>query len=480
MAQSSAPRVIRPLGKLEAYSSSRHVLGIYRCVVVSARYTNPHGSNADAAFLGGLAQLVARQPMLRVGIIGEDTNTPKFVHVPQVDLLNHVVFRSLPAGEDYETGLDLLHAWCHDQLWPEVQTLPPWRVIVVRPDVANPGFEDVVFSFHHSLMDGTSAKNFHEELLTALNQVDEGAEPPHVLEFPELPVLPKTQEELIKYTNSIFFVSRVVWAELGPSFLKRPKPAIWNGERIDLQLPHKARILSLDIPAEVVSTMLSECRKHSSSITALLHALCLTSFARRLPPKDSPSFKAATPINARRYIKVPTDSEDITLFRVAVATMEHEWPSVDLDALRTTETSAGKLNNLIWDHARKIRTHLQARTASLPADDPVSLLKYIPDWETFWKKKQGQQRDYSWEISNIGALKRPEDGRRKITRAMFTNGIIVAGPPLCLNVVSVPDGPLTLTISWNQDVVPEELMKGLLEDLSTYTTHLHETGKLTV
>lgn len=477
---SSPPQAIRPLGKLETYSASRHALGIYRCVTVSARYVNPPSppSAADAAIFRALGQLVLRHPMLRVGIRGEDTNTPEFVSVPSLDLQDHVTFRSLPADEHYETGVSDVHAWCHDQLWPDVETRPPWGVVVVRPD-ANAGnpefnFEDIVFSFHHSLMDGTSAKHFHEQLLTALNQPNQDQQPTHVLKFSSPPLLPAPQEALLNYTTSAFFMGRVLWGELAPSFLKPAKPAIWEGKPIDFARPHAARVLAVDIPAAVVPSLLAVTRKHSASITALLHALCLASLSRRLPAQDAPGFKASTPINARAYLA--DDAVDKDTFRIAISVATHEFLSAPLAALRAPDAD---LDALIWRHAAASKSDFNARLATLPADDPISLLSYVTDWKTFWAKKQGQSRDYSWEVSNLGTLSTPEGGPRSIARALFTNGIMVAGGPMSVSVVSVPEGPLTASITWNEDVVPEELMKGLAEDLSAYTTRMHETGKFT-
>ncbi|KAH7131527.1 alcohol acetyltransferase [Dactylonectria estremocensis] len=480
MAETPSPLAIRPLGPVELFSSTRHPLGLYRCVVLSGRYTNPPETTAD--LFAALGRLVAAHPMLRVGIVGEDTDAAHFSHVAEVDLQKHVGVRTLPAGDGYETGLEAVQAWCHDQLWPDIETRPPWRVIIVRPemDEGREPFEDIVFAFHHSLMDGTSAKYFHEQLAEALNEPSAETEPPHILQFPDPPVLPEAQEDVIPYTNGKLFMGRVLWGEFAPSFLQPAKPPIWAGSPIDLDRPHRARVRAVDIPPAVVSSMLAQSRSHSASIASLLHALCLVSMARRIPAQDAPAFTASTPVNARPYMAATANPALKDSFRVMISSLTHEYSAAAVDALRRPDAD---LDALIWHHAQVVKDEIRTRAATLPADDPTSLLKFISDWSSYWHKKNGQPRDGSWEISSLGAMRantntnRPN--QRRISRVLFTNGIMVAGAPLSVSVASSPDGELTAGISWNAGVVPDELMEGLADDLLAYTTRLHETGKFT-
>lgn len=188
-------------------------------------------------------------------------------------------------------------------------------------------------------------------------------------------------------------------------------------------------------------------------------------------------------MNARAYLTNPPDDD---AFRIAISVVTHDFSSEVLTALRSP---AADVDTLLWQHAAAIKSAIRARAATLPADDPISLLKYVSDWPSFWAKKKGQPRDYSWEVSNLGVLatteteeeeKERKPDQRTISRALFTNGIMVAGGPMSVSVVTVPDGPLTASITWNEGVVPDEVMRELAEDLVAYTTRLHETGKLAI
>jgi hypothetical protein len=119
----------------------------------------------DASLLyPGLAKVVEAQSVLRVGIFGDDSNHARFSHVTEIDLHDHVAFKTLECetGTQYESLLAERH---HDQLWQQdVESPSPWRVAVLQPssNLEEVAFQVVIFAFHHSLMDGLSGRRFHE------------------------------------------------------------------------------------------------------------------------------------------------------------------------------------------------------------------------------------------------------------------------------------------------------------------------------
>lgn len=473
----------------EHFSSTRHHIGIYRCVTVTCRYqASPASSGAqlDAKTLyQALAKVITDQPMLRVGILGQDTNRASFSHIKEVDLRKHVTFKTLDCvtAEQYECLLAEQQGWHHDQLWPELETRPPWRVAVLQPSGnvkqrIDPS--DLVFAFHHSLMDGTSGRRFHELLLAALNSPSQppcsSPEAPHLLSFPNAPTLPEAQEDAIPFTNSLPYVVKTLWSEFGPTMLRPRKTIPWHGKSIDFDIPYKTRVRPVDIPPEVVDSLLKVCREHSTSLTGLFQALALASYALHLPATEAKSFVASTPINLRPYFGPNADPERKDLLRCLITSFSHEYPADVVTALRKP---GADLDVLIWRNAKQIKDEIVEKLASLPKDDNISLMKYVGDWFDFWKKKNGRNRTESWEVSNIGVLPKPgADATWSVIRVLFTNGSMVAGPALGINIASTEKGALTAAISWQDTVVPDDLIDYIERDLSTYTRRLHETGKL--
>ncbi|KAM0555816.1 hypothetical protein ACHAPJ_006213 [Fusarium lateritium] len=408
--------------------------------------------------------------MLRVGIQDEGTNSPAFTHIPEMILDEFVEFETCSDGS-YEKAVDDAHARSHDQIFQNVESRPPWRIFVLRPG-ETPEFEDVVFSFHHALMDGVGGKQFHEKFLVELNSLPSNPSYSSMLSFPQPPSLPEPQEAVIDYTTTLYFRAANFWNGIRPEFLK-PVRQIWTAAPVDFARPHKACVRSVDIPAPVVASLLAGTRSHGSSITGLLHALILASLSRRVP--DAPAFASSTPISMRPYLSSAADPTLKDSFRVCVSGMVHEFSLSEVAAFRSP---GANIDALIWDHARKIKGEIKQRVTTLPADDDLSLFHSI-DWPSFLQKKDGQPRSKSWEVSNVGSLTVPtaQDGERSISRVLFTNGPSATSEPMNVSVASASGGALTLGISWNEGVVEDDVVEGLAGDLVVFTSHFHEMGK---
>ncbi|RGP70862.1 hypothetical protein FLONG3_7318 [Fusarium longipes] len=479
MTTTSKMQTVRRLGLLEAASAAFHLMGLYRSVVVSATYSIPSGKQSDGAILAALGSLIAENPMLRVGIKDEGSTDAYFTHIPEMKLSNFVEFRTSASDTSFNKDLENLHCWCHDQIFQDVETRPPWRVFVLRPVGETPGFEAVVFAYHHSLMDGMGGRLFHEKLLEKLNSLPQDPSPPGILSFPESPVLPEPQDKVIDYTTTFShrFLSVLNW--MRPSFLGPATHDIWSAEPIEFSRPHKTRLVTLDIPAVVVESVLEATRSHRTSVTGLLHALALASLSRRVP--DAPGFTSATPISMRPYISHTADPGLKQALFGCVSGTAHEHRSVEVNALRSAKGEA--LDGLVWSRARKIKDELKQKTSSLPANDGLQALNSITDWTDFLVERDGQKRKRTWEVSNIGMLTQAAengDDKRTIWHAMFTNGPMVSSDPMSISVISVKNGTLTLGITWNDGVVDDQLMEGLREDLESCLNQLHEEGDLCV
>ena len=524
----------------EHFSSSRHHLGIYRCVTVTARHQHPPSSSSSSssspshlastslspAFLAALSHVVRHQPMLRVGIAADDSNDAHFTHIPSIDLRNHVSVTLVPcqSAQEYEDRVAQQQGWEHDQKFANIAERPPWRISILRPSSDVPelqGIEDVFFAFHHSIMDGTSGRLFHEMLLAAPSYqqrpttaaeeeaaaaaaaaAEEEEEEEFILSFPDPPSLPESQEQGVDFTLSWSYTLRTLWTELGPSFLKPAKQPIWNAIPIDLSLPYRTRVKTIDYSPEQLSQLLSACRSRSVTLTALLHSLVLTSLAKRIPsPEAAPAFAAATPLSMRPFLSpAKSDPAHASSLRCLVAGCSHEFSPETVSALRTAE-DADVVNSLIWANAQHVKAELAQKLARIPQDDIMGLLKYISDWFAFWRGRDGKQRADSWEISNLGVLKNPpranaqgeeredkkqqqqqqqqqqdEAGMPRATRLLFTNGAMVAGPPMGINVASVEGSVFTIGLSWQDRVVEDELMEQLAEDLTSFAARFQETG----
>lgn len=417
---------------------------------------------------------------MRVGILDEGTGSASFSHLQSINLHNHVEFKTVSSATTaaYNAELATLQGTLHDALWPDIASRPPWKIVVVTPqgDFFTPPCVDIMFSFHHALADGTGGKDFHEHLLAALNSPDAvgaaTAEPTHVLSFPDAPILPESQDDIVGFKTSIPFMVRVLWDELGPRWLKPSVKSPWGGKDVSFSLPYLTRIIAVDFAPPILTALLAACRSQSTTLTGLFHALILTSLTRRISPEQAPFFTSQTPISLRPYLLPVADEALKNAMRVLISSFTHEHAAATLKQLRMAPT-----DDLVWQSAKHIKAELTTRASTLPADDRISLLKYVSDWPSFHRSKDGHPRESSWEVSNIGVVKNPSDQGWRITRAIFANGAMVTGSAIGFNVMSVQGEGLTVGISWQQDIVDEDVIRGVAGDLEQWSDRFLKTGK---
>ncbi|KAG5917165.1 hypothetical protein E4U61_002986 [Claviceps capensis] len=559
--------VLRPLQPIELISSSRHHMGLYLSVVLSCRYTSPVSALSESAevtpstttsvslssrptphitpslLYAALERLILAQPMLHVGILHQHTNAACFCHIPHVDLAHHVSFSTLHCNseQEYDEAISALHAQHHDQRFVDVARRPAWRIEVVEAQgeaaqaFSRAGIraQDVVFAYHHALLDGTSGRMFHEDLLRQLNRLVCEGEAEHDDDLPAaaallsipLPLagLPALQA-LIPASLSPIFAVKSLWTELAPAMLCSRPPPPWYAAPIDLARPYITRTISVSVPRKLLDRLLAACRSHVTSLTGLIHVLTVVSLTARLPAQDAVLFCAATPISLRPYLPRDLHLEDMLSVLVTTHLYDFAAPEITLlrsllGALSSSSSSSSSspspkaLTSLIWSLAHDMKAHLTTRTSTLPNNDLTSLLRFVPDWFAYLRKKDGQPRRESWELSNIGVLdlgsgsgsgtgtgsvSSPQQHQQKqdndaappsprhqeksatpntpaftISRAYFTNGAMPVGPPFGLGLASVSGGPLTIGLSWQEGVVPASLMRGLADDLEGLSPGQH-------
>ncbi|KAJ4147388.1 hypothetical protein LMH87_001910 [Akanthomyces muscarius] len=487
--------VLRPLGGLEMYFAARNHIGIYRAVVVTARYigaslTNPgvDGRSVSPQFVSSLSAVVAAHPMLRVGILDESTSRASFVHVRSINIQDYISVVEVDCATEEGLNLELarLQASAHDEPWVDIESRPPWRIVIVRNKSEKLGIsEDVLFSFHHSAVDGKSGMLFHESLLTEL-RARAGSKPQdspeYILSFPKAPEIPEAQEDSVPFSFSPRFVAALLWKDLVPAMFKPAPQPVWSGKAISFSAPYITRILHLEIPAEHVAILRQACRAHKTTLTGLFHSLAFASLVASLPPEEAPAFSCGTPISLlkhRRDTQHDRFSRQETL-RLLLSTLDH---AISPAAVSRMQAALGandeSLGTEIWGAAGDIRGQLADRVDTLPRDDTAATVKFVRDFHAYWAVKDGKPRRNSWECSNIGAFTNPsgKGDQLHISRVMFSNGAPVAGAAIGVNVASVEGSGLTITLSWQRDIVEEKVMAKLKTTLEQLLKNFFDTGQ---
>jgi hypothetical protein len=451
-------------------------------VIVTCRYNVPstypaQGKSSsltlESVIENALVAVILGQPILGVGIIGEDTKEPAFVHVKTIDMRHMIEWKELTATSD-KTGESkgpneaqeeayndrLLRALekHHELLWEDLANKPGWKIVVhhdphqlnlfrVRESGAVEGEEkeasslplDISFCFHHAYADGKSAYIFHRDLQRALNQQAIGtssASPPsalqdHMLHLPTPPSIPPAAEKLIPFTLSWGFVLRMVWKEmlyplLKPLFLfsksDNEKDTLpWAGAPIDPSNPAiHIRIVSVGSGPGGLDAVLARCRSHKASLTGLIHALIARSLARRVfslndQAKDKVKpFCSSTPISLAGYVDPAVAASSSfrpgeTMHCLNTALTVHH----DADAIEALcsngDVGVGE-DEAMWAFAAEMTSRLRVRAAELPRDDILALSGLVGDWHAFFRAKFGKEREETWQLSNLGSLSAADAG----------------------------------------------------------------------
>ncbi|KAB5513210.1 alcohol acetyltransferase [Coniochaeta sp. 2T2.1] len=492
------PKIARPVGVLESYSTSRHNLGFYRCVCQTTRYNVPlilDNSDIVSVIEHAVAQAILYHPVLQAGIIDEDTASPTWVYLPYLDLSQLIRWERLDAStpSNRDAALQRVLEARHSTLWPDLHRRPGYEFIILGPKTTTDTTAeyqsiDIVFAVHHAYADGNSCLILHRTLHHALNNPSPipSFDPlSHTLTIITHSPLPPPQEALIEFKLSWPFFLKTLWTELAPSFLKPAPPApAWAGKPISLHPHNTSRIRLISFPSPLAADILANCRAKSATLTPLLHVLILHSLSRRLPDKaiaNNRSLTSNTPISLRRLLpaggKMGFDPD--TSMGVILAGQDHRFLPSSISALRALTSLS---DNLIFSLTASVSAELKQKVSTLPKDDITALMPWVKDYNARFRQKLGKERGTTWEVSNVGAADfgRRTEGEEKdgwaVDRLVFSQSGAVAGPALAVSVAGVKAGELTIALSWQEGIVEEELVEGVKEDLEGWLTAFARRG----
>lgn len=481
-----------------------------------------------------LARVVLEHAALRLDVADADTRRPAWVAVDEVDFAHHVQWEDVDGSSagDYHDALRERIEELLDEPLVRVAGRPQWRVLVLSNKIQSP-FLDVVFVYSHALGDGMSGKIFHQTLLRLLNASASASAIPstpmctahaekeaetetsvsaplsvpvsalanRVLRIPPTaPPLSPPIEKTSKFPVSAKFAISTAWRELRPPGLAPPRPshAQWAPIR---PAPFRTRLRVFGVEGAVLGRILAASRARGTTVTGLLHALLLVSAASRIPPSDAAAFVGSTALDLRRHVTAPSAGPDPKRTMANyVSQMAHEFDADLVREVREAWSSSGKredvdgalspaLVSLIWRCAARVRGEIQKRLDQGLKNDLVGLMRLVPDWRAQFRTEAGKARPYSFVVTNLGVL----DGAAEIKsdrevagkngdspvaefwtveHAIFAISAEVCGAAFQVSPISVRDGALCVSCSWQDCVVDVKLGEAIVADLEGWLRFL--------
>jgi hypothetical protein len=147
----------------ESYQLALQSLDQMRGNILAYRYRLPtrligpeHRHDVTAIFERAVARLILKHPNLHLGIVGEHTSTPSWVHIEQLDLRDHIEWIRVEEGA--KALQDSFRKICYQELdtkFTNYRTRPGWSLKVLRQEGSDS--IEVILVLNHTNM-GTRAR----------------------------------------------------------------------------------------------------------------------------------------------------------------------------------------------------------------------------------------------------------------------------------------------------------------------------------
>lgn len=456
----------RRSGPNERRTISREDLGFYNALIIGAVYefaSEDIDENSAQSFIPALKYCIEKFPYLSVVVKDKHTEKSAYEAVSSIYLENHVSIIHDDKLSDNEETAALEHSLPSilDRPWPA--DIPPWRIVVLplAPQGSAVKRCFIAFAFSHTLGDGIVGHIFHRTFLEALQQSTGRGEKDSFVVTPPSRTLPEPFDTTERLPISWKFLLSPLLAvylpkSIGQLFGLRAAASTvdagtWTGSRYFCEqgsIP-VSRVKILEIEAPLVQKALQVSRSHDAKITGMIHQFIVRALSKAIPNNDVTNFVSQTAVNMRGSIDTPVNTWGLY---VSGYYEVHPRPSKATESL---------LPSGMWSAASSTTKKL-AECAMRLQDQPIALLRYVPSIRDWTLGKVGQQRDSSYEVSNLVAFDSTgsdANGNCKISKMVFVQPANVLSSPLAFNIVSVKGGSLMCTVSWQAgalDVPVEE------------------------
>uniref|UniRef100_A0A060T4J1 ARAD1B03938p n=1 Tax=Blastobotrys adeninivorans TaxID=409370 RepID=A0A060T4J1_BLAAD len=450
----------RPVGNLEKLFVVQNRKGMIREFVVAATYSVPL---TVETLYPALADLVSNEPLLGANVYKSDTPRPKVRKLARIDLDKVVTF--LPHQKFDAQFVDYFFDSSRPLPYDD-DDRPLWRAQVLDSHI-------VVWSFDHTLFDGSSGVYFHQKLLACLRRpqiplkestVKTSKKPlPENIENiidcrPSTPppsllrrALRSSRDETAPPEHSSQFVP---WAGTSPSW------------------PPRSRTAFLSLPPDKVKDLIRTSRKHGITLTGLLYSALMQAILEAIPIGDETSWRLKTsiPINARRYFPSTEPQDGLGCY-----ILFHEY---DLEVNTYSQDISPGLFVPHWGQKFHFSLHAHSDSPEVPAEwaRAIGEFKNMNMEKTLEDQAQKSEHMAAAEISNIGLVSMdnvpntvatldPSAPQAQITDLWFIQPGVTIGSPIILSVIGLKNGNTNVALSVAADDKQASSARNLLSSL---------------
>lgn len=478
---------MRSLGEEELYFTLRNDLGFYHNVAQTIHLTISDLSDDRLlpTVYAALAGVLKRHPILfavpmctyadECSDISQDQSQSRayFEQLPQIDLRDVVALEDDADTPDatqsnHQTTFDKSHDSFLERIHntPFETNKPLWRVIILRSVRAesaeqSEAYLKVSFAYHHAIGDGLSGLVFLEDFIHALGEVLQSGQ--HQYEQ----IVAPCERELLPPMGSLRRSSKIVLSPEQDQVKEAAKPnpgTLWLGQDPVNRSPATTRFTSYTFSPQFTKRLLSTMSSHTTSLTPFLQTLLAASIFHVVSQTYKYVFSFCS-INLRPYIE--KSLADVMGSFVAGCRIDFERGKFR----NSTDGSRGDADSFgaeFWARVQQNKTDLllavnksvkglsTAESSPNAATDPSKMLNWM-------KNLVDAPRNASFDINNLGKFSCSVNGRIKIGRVVFSASQSVIGSALKVNVITGPNGDMTIGFAWQKEIHDENTMQSIID-----------------
>ncbi|GAA6014662.1 hypothetical protein JCM10207_006894 [Rhodosporidiobolus poonsookiae] len=449
----------RELGLYARFSLSRALAGYAPVVVFTALVRPTPGQLDEATVHRAISVLLAKYPLLRCSIADSTTSRPRYVHRPST---TPEEVMPLDPTEAFRSSEEALNAGTAVGVGMDVSQGPLWRVWL---DPASDGQEAanadgrrrITLAAHHTIADGTGARNLFAEILALLYKPEEVPAP--------VDAFPPTMESTVDTKSPLSMRLQAMYASSVapylPSFLHTPLPPTFpNPPATPPQFePHAVKLFSLS--PTVLAGLKNTGKAHGvKTLQPLLYCATLAAFSTAISDTSDSippfTFSGLSPMSERvpslghlnstgNYVSC--HAEKVTL---AALLPQQFWPACAAYAARLVNPD----NRRIARQKRGMFVMLPDGEYPAEGDKPART-----GWEKEIERILGTENPWldTFEVSNLGVL--PATGWEEEGRLEGVYWSQTASPfrsAFAIGPVCVRGGDLTFSCAYRANAIPEE------------------------
>ena len=232
------------------------------------------------------------------------------------------------------------------------------------------------------------------------------------------------------------------------------RPKLWAGRPHNFRKPMITRNKILMLSSERTKRLVKRCDHEATTINPFFQALVGAILLETFP--GAGALRCACAMEIRRFIPAQFHINDLDI-RLWISSWHENYTKADLEA------TPGRVDSrpgagMPWEQARRSRHRIEQELAKGAKDLEIEHVKgSVQGFMASLPKMEGQPRENSYSIINLGAFKPPTEANPNWTLSgvQFSQSARANGSALQFGIVTLYGRELCIAVNWQQGIMDE-------------------------